>query len=663
MKNTQINFFGGPKSMNTKRILAALVCAATIFTSVFATGCSSKKSNNNEQNASNTNTTRALVTLNMFMLTEDNTDPDAARAVQMAINEITLPKYKTTVKINYLKADEYWAAIDAMEKKITDAKEKKEADAKAKAEAKAKENTKSNKKKIAADKAKAAAAAKDAKKSKTKKKASAEDKATNFSKLVDKIYEAKDITIKNPQIDIFLVNGADKLYSLIDEKRLTQIDTYLSYEDKILKEYTYPTFFAAANVDKKTWGVPANDNAGGQYEYFVFNKDLLDKYGFKIDDMTQFRDLGPFLSKVKAGDPGVVPLTKITSLSGYEFFGGKEGNAIGIYKPDTSAIWSNELYSIFSDKKYFYRHCLAIEDFRKKGYVPSSYTQGTPFAVDIRTSEECPKDSWTENGVNYVSYIYKLPRVKADALLGSTFVVSSLSAYPERAMELISLFNTNAQLANLLQYGIKGVNYIYNEDTESVSMLNQSYSMNPKNTGNRYIKYPLQGEEDYNQKAKEKNVDIVESAFFGFHPKLEAADTALIEKANAISQKYYNMIMDGQGSVDSVFASAEAELTAIGLNEFITNKLASPFATYAAAASATQVFPPIVIRRLQELYKQGVNTDAPPTQKSPMDSGKASDKGGSTKAKTATGTTTGSATAGSTTTGTTTATTTTDKAA
>lgn len=603
--------------------MATLVCAVMMFTSIFATGCGNKK-NNNEENASNTNSARAVVTLNMFMMTSDKTDPKAATAVQMKINEITLPKYKTRVKINYLTEDKYWPAIEAMEKKIEDKKAKEE---------KAAEKKKETIKKATTTKKTTATT----KKKKTTKKTTAEDKASEFSKLIDKTFNSKDIKIKDPQIDIYMVPSAEKFYALVKDEKLAPIDTYLNYEDKIIKEYTYPTLFAATNVEKKSWGVPVNTNAGGEYEYFVFNKNLLDKYGYKAEDLTQLRDLGAFLGDVKAGEPGVVPLTKVTTLSGYEFFGGEEGGAIGTYKPDTSAIWSSELYPIFSDRKYFYRHCIAVEEFRKKGYVPSSYTAGTPFAVDIRTSNTRPKDSWTENGVNYVSYIYKLPRVKAANILKNVFVVSALSNDVERSMELITLFNTNAELANLMQYGIKGVNYLYDTETSTVSMVNDSYTMNNDYTGNRYIKYTLKGEEGYNEAAKAANVDIVESAFFAFNPELEQADLDYLKNVNAISKKYYNMIINGQGSVDSIFNTAEAELNALGIADFIKTKIAAPYATYAGAAGPSQVYPPIVLDRLQKLYEQGVNTDAPPKQKSPMDTGKASAK---TETPAASGTTT-----------------------
>ena len=94
--------------MKSKRVLSFLLAAVMVFTAFAAGGCA-KKNNNDE------NETSGIVALNMFIMTEDETSPSAAREVQMAINEITVPKYKMLIKINYLKPDEYWAAVDAAE--------------------------------------------------------------------------------------------------------------------------------------------------------------------------------------------------------------------------------------------------------------------------------------------------------------------------------------------------------------------------------------------------------------------------------------------------------------------------------------------------------------------------------------------------------------------
>ena len=94
--------------MNMKRILSALL-VLTMIIPVALTGCKKEADELKETSI------RQNVTLNMYIVTEDETDPEQAKAVQMALNEILLPDYKTTVKINYLTSDVYWEEIDKAE--------------------------------------------------------------------------------------------------------------------------------------------------------------------------------------------------------------------------------------------------------------------------------------------------------------------------------------------------------------------------------------------------------------------------------------------------------------------------------------------------------------------------------------------------------------------
>ena len=95
--------------MKTKRLFASFLSLALALP-LSMTGCQKQADNIDDQSS-----IRQNVTLNMYILTEKETDPEQAKAVQMAINEILLPNYKTTMKINYLTEDEYWDTIDKAE--------------------------------------------------------------------------------------------------------------------------------------------------------------------------------------------------------------------------------------------------------------------------------------------------------------------------------------------------------------------------------------------------------------------------------------------------------------------------------------------------------------------------------------------------------------------
>ena len=583
--------------MKKTRILSAVLSAIMAASSVVMSGCGEKslESQNNETNAAATTSIRRPVTLNMFVKTNDSTTPEAAREVQMAINEITVPKYKTTVKINYLKEADYWAAIDAAEQAVIDYDEQQKAIADA--EKAAKEEARKN---MTPEEIRKADREEKKRKEEEEKSAaeSEEDLAAEFSELIDDIYEADDIELEIPQIDIFFADSADKLLELVKDERIEPLNAYLDYESKSLKSYIYPTFLAAAKTDGKVYGIPANKNLGGEYEYFVYDKALLEKYDFEVDDLVEIREMKNYLALIKQNEPGVIPLTKPTSLSGWEYFGGEVG-AFGIYKKDTTTGWPSDVAPIFNDKKYFLRHYEALESYRESGYFANSYPAGSPFAIDVRVSETRPLEEFEENGKTYVTYIYKLPRAKAESVLSTSWVVSAYSKNKDRAMEIITLFNTNATLSNLLRYGIENVNYFYDQETNTVEMADDTYSMNADYTGNRYIQYVTEQEKDYIEQAKKKNLDSVAGAFVSFKPELEEQEAKSLEAANEIARKYIGMIERGEMSVEQAFEQGKAEMDAIEKFSSLTGTIQTEYNKYVATVSSSYVIAPIVLERIE----------------------------------------------------------------
>ena len=515
------------------------------------TGCQKQADNIDNQSS-----IRQNVTLNMYILTEKETDPEQAKAVQMAINEILLPNYKTTMKINYLTEDEYWDAIDAMEA-----------------------DTIAYEEKVAAEAAAAKAAAKEANLNKNKKDTSdeqtAEDQKTEeqvdqeFNNLIDDVFESDDIVLEHPQLDIFVVNSPEKYESLVSEGRLTALDQYITLENKTLTSYVYPTFFTGAKLSTtQTYGIPVNKPIG-EYEYFVFNKELLDKYGYNADDMKTFDSLEGYLSVISANEPGVVPLAHAEEPQFFEYYK-TEGGAMGI---GSDLV----LRSAFSDgyAEEVRDHFATIRRYRTAGYLPAEYVDGTPFAVDIRRGYGYSPEEWSrEDGTEYTCTMYKHPIATNDNTLDSIFVVSAQSKNPSRAAEIVSLFNTNSELINLLQFGIEGTHYYLNSDTGKIRINpNGGYVMNSNYTGNYYLKYDLDGEDNHLQAYKQQNLDSLVSFYYGFIPELTLQDELTLAEADKIAAEYYPGLLRGDYDVDATFAQINARLAAIDVSSEIASML------------------------------------------------------------------------------------------
>lgn len=170
------------------------------------------------------------------------------------------------IKINYLKPDEYWAAVDAAEHStinyvadeitLLDAEAADSADASADTTADASGDTTAD---ASADTAADTT-------TKTDKPVVKDVSQMTFNEAIDYVFDIDDITLPEPQIDVFVVDDYDKFLELADDERLAEID--IKYDRKVLTKYIHPTILSTTSIDGKTYGVPANFKMEGKYEFW-----------------------------------------------------------------------------------------------------------------------------------------------------------------------------------------------------------------------------------------------------------------------------------------------------------------------------------------------------------------------------------------------------------
>ena len=195
--------------------------------------------------------------------------------------------------------------------------------------------------------------------------------------------------------------------------------------------------------------------------------------------------------------------------------------------------------------------------------------------MDIRRGYGYSPEEWSrEEGTDYTCTVYKRPMATNGNTLDSVFVVSAQSKNPSRAAQIISLFNTNAELENLLQFGIEGTHYYLNSETGKIRINpNGGYVMNNNYTGNFYLKYDLDGEENHLEAYKQQNLDSLVSFYYGFVPELTLQDELTLEEANKIALEYYPGLLRGDYDVDATFAQINARLSAIDVSSEISAML------------------------------------------------------------------------------------------
>ncbi len=504
--------------MKIKRILSLILASAMIIASMLALSGCGDDGNNDENELS------GVVTLNMFVITEEETNMEAAKRVQMAINEITVPQYKMLVKINYYTADEYWDAVYAAEKAAV---------------------------KYIED---------------GKPPISAADDYRNIAKMtfnqaIDYVFDIDDVELLRPQLDIFVVDDYDKFLKMANDGRLAAIDT--TYDRKVLTKYIHPTIMAATTVNKKVYGVPTNFAMDGKYEFLVFNKELLDKYGYTVHDLRTIEKMSDYFELVKQNEPSYYPINELP-----EFASGVETYDSVLYSTSDLISISQSTVPMFLNNTKYLSFLKTVEAYNEKGYVAKNDgVENAKYAVELVYSDRLLDKEWEEDGITYQAYLYDLPRVTSREAFKSAMCVSAYSLNSAKAAKLVELFNTDWELADMLQYGIRNEHYRLEDDI--IVPVNtgedNAYKMDNFLTGNVYVKHPLAEDAEYAKDAKITNISVAPSAFFGMELTFSnASDESVYRCVEMISKKALKLIESGEMSIDDAFNIANRELNALG---------------------------------------------------------------------------------------------------
>ncbi len=469
----------------SKKILSLILAAVMLFGALAMAGCT--LFDKTEPTATDD---RLPTTLNVIGITEESTTPEAVAAVEAEINKILVARYETKIKLTLVTEDEYYKLID---ERIAEKKHLDNLDA-----AVAQYNKYMQK--LADEQTKLAASISKKSRSKWKKDnvtIPAETVSTRLKYTAEQttVDEGGIISIVYPDpespIDIVMVAGKD-MYDYFDKNAIiASISSYLKTENyQKLNQYIYPTYFtqmSAMTGDVKA--VPSN-NLLAEYTYIVVKKDLADKYGFNIENVSNYSDLSAFLASVKKNE-SIKPMKEAPEALGIFYPFGKDV-AIAAYADPMYG------YNVEEDKKFTINNLFDIPQYTDHLKLMSEYTElgyfdgeGDSFAVAAVVGDASVEKTY---GDDYYVKVVQNPFVTETDIFEGMLAVSAYTSSEERSLEVIQALSTTPELKNLLQYGIKDVNYSVNDDGLTIKRLNSDYMMDTSLTGNVYMGYPDEGQ-------------------------------------------------------------------------------------------------------------------------------------------------------------------------
>ena len=373
----------------------------------------------------------------------------------------------------------------------------------------------------------------------------------------------------NNQVDILLITSKEMYDRFYEKGYLSDLTDALARENREIAQRVNTNLINGAKVNGKMYAVP-NNVLIGKYEYVLINKELAYDTNYLIENsfLTQDSFTGRMVFDYAAalefareiadnkawlmarpeysGVSNIYPLSTAFAYPTVEYFplNGERSLFGVVYQYSSTYTNPVEMINVLDHESYRAHFALMLEA-NTRNYYPSAtdvVDENTMYGIVYTTGTYSDVAKWTED---YYVYTVDQPRLVDDAPFEAMFAVSSCTASLSRSMEIIEdlVANTDAELRNILQYGVEGLHYTVDPFTECVERKNSDYIMNANYTGNVITAYPCPEDgrgENFATEFKMQNDTATRNPLYGMSPDLlwgnvkdEMVALKLAEKARA----------------------------------------------------------------------------------------------------------------------------------
>jgi putative aldouronate transport system substrate-binding protein len=312
-------------------------------------------------------------------------------------------------------------------------------------------------------------------------------------------------------------------------------------------------------------------------------KDLLEKYNFSLDNVEKWEDMEPFLAAVRDGE-GINPVYAADNFTGLfrsGYYGFAELGPTGVVvRADDE---SRTILSLIETPEF-----KEAADLTKKwvdeGYFPlegppideaDSMFRAGQFAMNYHV-EKPGNDIENQNryGWEFVSKNLTDPLVLDTGAVTATMNgVCASSKNPEKAVEVLELFNTDVDVYNTLSRGIEGTHWVWIDEANKVMGFPEGItgSTSPYNPnadwmfGNQFNAYYRDARQvGAWEKTKEMNDTAFPATVLGFSVDTAPITTELAQ-IKSVWDEFVVPIQNGWVAYDEAAPDAIERLNAAGM--------------------------------------------------------------------------------------------------
>jgi len=364
--------------------------------------------------------------------------------------------------------------------------------------------------------------------------------------------------------------------------------------DELLEEYGQgiieavgTDYIRAPQINGKLYATPIVSSYGSGVGYYM-RKDIVDKHNIDVSSIKTLEDIGNVLKIVKDNEPSIIPLGMtfgvgpVSTFTDYDNL--TDGFGILPFNSDDMKVVN------YWETEGFKEKAELVHEWFKAGYInkdaatttvlPSDQMAGgRTFSYFSPSTPFAAQDATRNTGIEIVGVDLQQPYVTTSSVLNGLWTIAQQSEDPARAMMFLNLMYTDAEIVNLLTWGIEGTHYVKISDNqvdfaESVDAQNSGYYMysNAWMLGNSRLAY-LSKDEDPNKWEIDKQwmANAIPSPALGFTFDVEPVKNEKIALQN-VNDKYFGLLMTGSIDPNHKLPELLDELNKAGLEKYLAEK-------------------------------------------------------------------------------------------
>lgn len=331
-------------------------------------------------------------------------------------------------------------------------------------------------------------------------------------------------------------------------------------------------YWDAVSVGGKIYGIPTYKDSSIT-QYFVWDKDLCDKLGLDVTNLTELDQLTDAFDTIykETNQPVTyraldAPCQFVTTV--YDNLAlGLPTLGVAYDDPSKKVVATYEQEDVMHDLKIY-------REWFEKGYI----NQDAATLGELPTYQVCniaqgwsqaAQTTWGPNmGVNATAVQWRDTIVSRGSVQGSINCISANSKHPEEALRFLNLVNSDTYVRDALYYGLEGDNFNYTDD-KKVERTDKQWSMAGYSQGT-FFNVSLLADQETNQwdEVKELNEKAEASPVISI-----SIDTTEFEDELANCTEIYNRYKSeiNTGAVDPEKAVPEmmSEMRSAGFDTIV----------------------------------------------------------------------------------------------